>query len=383
MASIELQAVNKHYGNDVAVIRNVDLHLKQGEFCVFVGPSGCGKSTLLRMLAGLEDISSGELRIDGQRMNDTPPAKRGVSMVFQSYALFPHITVYDNLAFGMTLAKMDKALIRKKVTEAAKVLQLDHLLDRKPKALSGGQRQRVAIGRAIVREPGVFLFDEPLSNLDAALRVQTRFEIAKIHRDFGRAATVYVTHDQVEAMTLADRILLLNAGPAVLTEGSVAQCGSPLELYHRPRNMFVAGFIGSPKMNFLSGELVSGTPEQAQIRLKTGELMEAMVDASALQPGQPVTVGIRPEHAQLGTATQSVVREVQWQERLGESTYLFLNNGVANEPMVVKAPGQARAEAGQRVAVSLPAASLHVFDASGHALERRIPIADTLIPHAA
>jgi multiple sugar transport system ATP-binding protein len=383
MASIELQAVNKNYGNDVAVIRNVDLHVKQGEFCVFVGPSGCGKSTLLRMLAGLEDISSGDLLIDGKRMNDTPPAKRGVAMVFQSYALFPHITVFENLAFGMTLNKVPKDLIRKKVLAAAQVLQLEHLLDRKPKALSGGQRQRVAIGRAIVREPGVFLFDEPLSNLDASLRVQTRFEIAKIHRDFGRAATIYVTHDQVEAMTLADRILLLNAGPAVLTEGSVAQCGSPLELYHRPRNMFVAGFIGSPKMNFLSGELVSGTPEQAQIRLKNGELLEAMVDASALQPGQPVTVGIRPEHAQLGTATQSVVREVQWQERLGESTYLFLNNGVANEPMVVKAPGQARAEAGQRVAVSLPAASLHVFDASGHALERRIPIADTLIPHAA
>jgi multiple sugar transport system ATP-binding protein len=383
MASIELQAVHKNYGNDVAVIRNVDLHVQQGEFCVFVGPSGCGKSTLLRMLAGLEDISSGSLLIDGQRMNDTPPAQRGVAMVFQSYALFPHLTVYDNLAFGMTLARMDKQLIRTKVTEAAKVLQLDHLLERKPKALSGGQRQRVAIGRAIVREPGVFLFDEPLSNLDAALRVQTRFEIAKIHRDFGRAATVYVTHDQVEAMTLADRILLLNAGPAVLTEGSVAQCGSPLELYHRPRNMFVAGFIGSPKMNFLPGELVSGTAGQAQVRLKTGELLEALVDASALQPGQPVTIGIRPEHTQLGTATQHVVREVQWQERLGESTYLFLDNGSINSPVVVKAPGQAHADAGQRVAVALPAAALHVFDGTGRALERRIPIADMQIPHAA
>jgi multiple sugar transport system ATP-binding protein len=383
MASIELQAVNKNYLNDVAVIRNVDLHVKQGEFCVFVGPSGCGKSTLLRMLAGLEDITSGSLLIDSQRMNDTPPAKRGVAMVFQSYALFPHLTVYENLAFGMTLARMDKNLVRTKVTEAAKVLQLDHLLDRKPKALSGGQRQRVAIGRAIVREPGVFLFDEPLSNLDAALRVQTRFEIAKIHRDFGRAATVYVTHDQVEAMTLADRILLLNAGPAVLTEGSVAQCGSPLELYHRPRNMFVAGFIGSPKMNFLPGELVSGSVTLATVRLQTGETVDAMVDASALQPGQPVTVGIRPEHAQLGTATQHVVRQVQWQERLGESTYLFLSNGTAKESMVVKAPGQSRADAGQRVAVALPAVALHVFDGTGRALERRIPIADMQIPHAA
>src|SRR5258706_15333417 len=204
MAAIELRSVSKTYGNVIDVIRDVDLHVAQGEFCVFVGPSGCGKSTLLRMIAGLEDISAGELRIGGQRMNDMPPARRGVAMVFQSYALFPHISVFDNLAFGMRLAKVDKATIQRKVSEAARVLQLEHLLDRKPKALSGGQRQRVAIGRAIVREPGVFLFDEPLSNLDAALRVQTRFEIAKIHRDFGRASTVYVTHDQVEAMTLAD-----------------------------------------------------------------------------------------------------------------------------------------------------------------------------------
>jgi multiple sugar transport system ATP-binding protein len=282
----------------------------------------------------------------------------------------------------MQLAKMDKALIREKVHAVAKVLQLEALLDRKPKALSGGQRQRVAIGRAIVREPGVFLFDEPLSNLDASLRVQTRFEIAKIHRDFGRAATVYVTHDQVEAMTLADRILLLNAGPAVLSEGSVAQCGSPLELYHRPRNLFVAGFIGSPKMNLLAGTLVEGQAGLARVRLSGGEELEALVDASRLIPGEAVTLGIRPEHTQLGTATQSIVREVQWQERLGESTFLFLSNSVANEPMVVKAPGQAHADPGQRVAVSLPAAALHLFDDKGLALERRIPIADLRVPHA-
>lgn len=382
MASIELRAVNKNYMDDIAVIRNVDLHVKQGEFCVFVGPSGCGKSTLLRMLAGLEDITSGDLLIDGQRMNDTQPAKRGVAMVFQSYALFPHISVFDNLAFGMKLARMDKHLIRDKVHAVAKVLQLEQLLDRKPKALSGGQRQRVAIGRAIVREPGVFLFDEPLSNLDASLRVQTRFEIAKIHRDFGRAATIYVTHDQVEAMTLADRILLLNSGPAVLSEGSVAQCGSPLELYHRPRNLFVAGFIGSPKMNFLAGTLLDGHTERARVQLAGGEVLEALVDASALQPGQPVTLGIRPEHTLLGTATQSIVREMQWQERLGESTYLFMGSGMANEPLVVKAPGHAHAHAGQRVAISLPASDLHLFDAQGLALERRIPIADMPVPHA-
>jgi multiple sugar transport system ATP-binding protein len=384
MASIELQSVSKAYGKHVQVIRDVDLHIKQGEFCVFVGPSGCGKSTLLRMIAGLEDISGGNLLIGGQRMNDAPASKRGVAMVFQSYALFPHLTVYENLAFGMTLAKVDKAVIKQKVTQAAKVLQLDHLLERKPKALSGGQRQRVAIGRAIVREPGVFLFDEPLSNLDAALRVQTRFEIAKIHRDFGKASTVYVTHDQVEAMTLADRILLLNTGEAVLREGSVAQCGTPLALYHAPRNLFVAGFIGSPKMNFLAGTLLEGGADKARVRLGTGgEEVEVLVDASALKPGQAVTVGLRPEHAELGTATQHMVRQVQWQERLGESTYLYLDSGVANEPMVVKAPGFAHAQTGQRLAVAVPAGAMHLFDEHGHALQRRVPPADLQLPRAA
>jgi multiple sugar transport system ATP-binding protein len=231
MANISLKSVCKAYGEHAPVIRNVDLDIAQGEFCVFVGPSGCGKSTLLRTIAGLEDITSGDLMIGGQRMNDVAPAQRGVAMVFQSYALFPHMTVYENMAFGLKLAKTPKAEIDQKVRAASDILQLGPYLSRLPKALSGGQRQRVAIGRAIVREPGVFLFDEPLSNLDAALRVQTRFEIAKIHRDFGRASTVYVTHDQVEAMTLADRILLLNSGPTVAKEGSVAQCGSPLELY--------------------------------------------------------------------------------------------------------------------------------------------------------
>jgi multiple sugar transport system ATP-binding protein len=383
MANIELQRVSKTFDEHTNVIRDVDLHIAQGEFCVFVGPSGCGKSTLLRMIAGLEDISDGNLLINGARMNDTPPARRGVAMVFQSYALFPHLTVYENMAFGMTLAKVDKASIREKVTSAARVLQVEHLLDRKPKQLSGGQRQRVAIGRAIVREPGVFLFDEPLSNLDAALRVQTRFEIARIHRDFGRASTVYVTHDQVEAMTLADRILLLNSGESVARDGSVAQCGSPLELYHRPRNLFVAGFIGSPKMNLLAGTLVEGHSSHARVRLATGELIDVLVDASVLKPGQPVTVGLRPEHAELGTATQHVIREVQWQERLGESTYLYLASGPANEPVIAKAPGHVHAVAGQRIALSLPAAALHLFDSEGRALARRVPTADMQVPIAA
>ncbi|HYS13593.1 MAG TPA: ATP-binding cassette domain-containing protein, partial [Burkholderiaceae bacterium] len=238
MANVEMKQVKKAFG-DVQIIRGVDLHIESGEFVVFVGPSGCGKSTLLRMIAGLEDITSGDLMIDGVRANGLAPAKRRVGMVFQSYALYPHMSVYENMAFGLTLAKEDKDEIKTRVMRAAEILQLDQLLERKPKELSGGQRQRVAIGRAIVRKPKVFLFDEPLSNLDASLRVQMRIEIAKLHSSM-QATMVYVTHDQVEAMTLADKIVVLN-------KGNVEQVGAPLELYHHPRNVFVAGFIGSPK----------------------------------------------------------------------------------------------------------------------------------------
>ncbi len=383
MSGITLKGVSKTYGAAVQVIRDVDLEIAQGEFCVFVGPSGCGKSTLLRMIAGLEEISGGELKIGDRVMNDVPSAQRGVAMVFQSYALFPHMTVRENMSFGLSLAKVPKAEIAEKVGAAAKILQLDQLLDRHPKALSGGQRQRVAIGRAIVREPGVFLFDEPLSNLDAALRVQTRFEIAKIHRDFGRASTVYVTHDQVEAMTLADRILLLNAGDAVKREGSVAQCGAPLELYHRPRNLFVAGFIGSPKMNFIPARLVSARPGVARVQVHSGESFDAAVDATALPPGAPLTIGIRPEDADIGTATQSLVREVQWQERLGETTYLYLRSHDETDPLVVKAPGNLHASPGQSVAVALPANMIHVFDERGHALARCVEDIDLPVPQAA
>jgi len=382
MADLTLRSIQKSYG-DVPVIRNVDLHIADGEFCVFVGPSGCGKSTLLRMVAGLEDITAGDLLIGQRRVNDVPPAQRGVAMVFQSYALFPHLTVRENMGFGLSLAGLPAQQIAGKVNEAARALQLEALLDRKPKQLSGGQRQRVAIGRAIVREPGVFLFDEPLSNLDAALRVQTRFEIARLHRDHGRASMVYVTHDQVEAMTLADRILLLNAGEAVQREGSVAQYGTPLALYHHPRSMFVAGFIGSPKMNFLPGTLLSGGPDGALVRLPTGETLSAQVDASGLQPGQPVTLGLRPEDAELGTAVQHLVREVRWQERLGETTYLYLDSGQPDASWIVKAPGRAHAQAGQRLAIGLPPASLHLFDEQGLALPRCVPAADLLLPEAA
>jgi multiple sugar transport system ATP-binding protein len=376
MARIELNHVFKAYGDHAPVIRDVSLDIGENEFCVFVGPSGCGKSTLLRMVAGLETINSGELRIGGQKMNDVAPAQRGVAMVFQSYALFPHMTVFENMAFGLRLSKTPQDQIDRRVNEAARILQLEPLLDRLPKALSGGQRQRVAIGRAIVREPGVFLFDEPLSNLDAALRVQTRFEIAKIHRDFGKASTVYVTHDQVEAMTLADRIVLLNAGEAVARDGSVAQFGAPLELYHRPVNKFVAGFIGSPKMNFVEGQLIAATPDTAHVSLSSGESLQVRVNATRLPIGSPVSIGVRPEDAEVGTASQHVIRAVQWQERLGESTYLYLDSGIAGAPWVVKAPGNSFAKAGERVAMSLPPQHLHLFDADGRALERTVTSED-------
>lgn len=372
MARIELRQVFKSYGNHAPVIRDVNLDIGSNEFCVFVGPSGCGKSTLLRMIAGLESINSGDCFIGGQRMNNVAPAQRGVAMVFQSYALFPHMTVFENMAFGLRLAKTPQDQINRRVGDAARILQLTNLLDRLPKALSGGQRQRVAIGRAIVREPGVFLFDEPLSNLDAALRVQTRFEIAKIHRDFGKASTVYVTHDQVEAMTLADRIVLLNAGEAVARDGSVAQCGTPLELYHRPCNQFVAGFIGSPKMNFLPGKLLSSSAECAQVELPKGITLEVRVDAQSLPQGSPVTIGLRPEDACIGTLTQFMYRTVQWQERLGEATYLYLDSGTAGSPWVVKAPGNSFARTGESVAVSLPADHMHLFDGNGRAMPRTI-----------
>ena len=386
MARIDMHQVFKAYGELPPVIRDVNLAIGDNEFCVFVGPSGCGKSTLLRMVAGLESINSGELRIGGARMNETPPAQRGVAMVFQSYALFPHMTVFENMAFGLRLAKTDPAQIDQRVREAARILQLASYLERLPKALSGGQRQRVAIGRAIVRQPGVFLFDEPLSNLDAALRVQTRFEIAKLHRDHGTASTVYVTHDQVEAMTLADRIVLLNSGEAVAREGSVAQFGPPLELYHRPVNRFVAGFIGSPKMNFLEGSLVAATESLARVRLHSGEELDVAVDARALTEGSAVSVGARPEDIEVSVATQHIVRAVQWQERLGESTYLYVDSGMLGAPWVVKAPGQAFARAGELAPVALPAKHLHLFGPDGRACKRTVTEQDlhlATVPQAA
>ena len=371
MASITLSAVQKSYGNGAAVIRNVDLDIGEHEFCVFLGPSGCGKSTLLRMIAGLEDLSGGELRIAGELMNDVPPAERGVAMVFQSYALFPHMSVYDNIGFGLKLAKTPKDELDRRVREAARVLQLDELLERKPKQLSGGQRQRVAIGRAIVRRPGVFLFDEPLSNLDATLRGQTRIEIARLHKQFVDASVVYVTHDQVEAMTLADKIVLLRAGPDVQRLGSIAQVGSPLELYHRPNSRFVAGFIGSPQMNFLPAKVVAGGGAADSVRVTldhTGETITIAADGRALQAGQNVCVGVRPEHLLLAPQENNrIVRRVMLVERLGEQTYLHFEQA-GGDPLLAKAPGNVATEAGAELTLGMLARHCHLFTDDGNAV---------------
>jgi len=369
MATIRLTDVEKAYGDHAPVIRRVNLEVAQHEFCVFLGPSGCGKSTLLRMIAGLEDLSAGELRIGGRLMNDVPAAGRGVAMVFQSYALFPHMTVFDNMAFGLKLAKQPKSVIDSKVREAARILQLDSLLDRYPKALSGGQRQRVAIGRAIVREPGVFLFDEPLSNLDAALRGQTRVEIARLHQRFADASVVYVTHDQVEAMTLADRIVLLHAGADAERFGSIAQSGAPLELYHHPNSRFVAGFIGSPRMNFIDGVVDSIEPGKVSVTLaRQDEQLTAYVDGRRLQRGQPVTLGVRPEHLRLDGDDQFIECATVLSERLGEHSYIHADH--AGGSLVAKAPGDTPIGSGERIRVHVPPQACHLFDAQGVALRR-------------
>ncbi|MBB5401992.1 ABC transporter ATP-binding protein [Paraburkholderia youngii] len=369
MATIRLSDVQKAYGDHPPVIRRVNLEIAQHEFCVFLGPSGCGKSTLLRMIAGLEDLSEGELHIGGRLVNDVPAAERGVAMVFQSYALFPHMTVFDNMAFGLKLAKQPKDVIERKVREAARILQLDSLLDRHPKALSGGQRQRVAIGRAIVREPGVFLFDEPLSNLDAALRGQTRVEIARLHQRFTNASVVYVTHDQIEAMTLADRIVLLHAGADAERFGSIAQSGAPLELYHQPKSRFVAGFIGSPRMNFIDAAVESIEPGRVTVALAAGaQKLVADVDGERLQRGQPVTLGVRPEHLRLDGDEQFIQCATVVSERLGEHSYIHADH--AGGTLIAKAPGDTPLVAGERIRVHVPPAACHLFDEQGLALRR-------------
>ncbi len=377
MSKIEFRDVCKRYSPQVPLtINNANLTIEHGEFCVFVGPSGCGKSTLLRMVAGLEDISSGDLLIGGERVNDLPPARRGVAMVFQSYALYPHMTVRENMAFGLKVFGANTAEIDEKVREAAEMLQLTPLLDRLPKALSGGQRQRVAIGRAIVKHPRVFLFDEPLSNLDAALRVQTRLEIARLHHRIGTASMIYVTHDQVEAMTLADKIVLLRAGPDVQTKGSIAQVGTPMDLYHRPQSLFVAEFIGSPKMNILPGALVSGTDNAAEVKV-AGQTFRAAVDASRLKAGEAISLGLRPEHMRLAgsaDAPNSLPAKVSHIEKLGEASLLYLDLGEGIPAITLKVEGTTHALIGDAVRVQVAAEDLHVFDRAGDALTRTVSL---------
>ena len=361
MADVQLTDVQKAYG-DVQVLRDIQLQVRDGEFMVFVGPSGCGKSTLLRMIAGLEDITGGTLTIGGRVVNDVPPAERGISMVFQSYALYPHMNLYDNMAFGLKLAKVPKPEIDSAVQQAAKILHIDHLLDRKPKALSGGQRQRVAIGRAIVRQPEVFLFDEPLSNLDAALRVKMRYEFAKLHETL-KTTMIYVTHDQVEAMTLADRIVVLSAG-------RIEQVGTPLQLYEQPDNLFVAGFIGSPRMNFLAATVLRADGQGAEVKLANGETMLCAVDASRARPGDKVTLGARPEHFTPAETANRLNTRVSFVEALGSSTQAYCEYPGLDEALTCQLDGRSPVRMNDALALGIPPQWCYLFDADGRAFRR-------------
>ncbi len=357
MADLTLSNVKKSYGK-VDIIKGVDLSIKHGEFVVFVGPSGCGKSTLLRMIAGLEDITSGDISIGGKVVNDLQPKDRSIAMVFQSYALFPHMTVRENVAFGLKIAKVPASQMAAQVAEAARMLKLEPLLDRKPSELSGGQRQRVAIGRAIVRRPDVFLFDEPLSNLDAALRVSTRAEIAKLHRELD-ATMVYVTHDQVEAMTLADRI-------AVLEGGLLRQFGTPMELYHAPQNQFVAGFIGSPKMNFLDAEVKTIGKSSVTVQGPGFVAIEVAVSGDGLQKGDAVTLGVRPEHVATAKTKGRVKGKLALVEMLGHQTY-FEAEIEGNKAVTALVDGTEEFSVGDSVNLSFEASDCHLFKKDGTA----------------
>lgn len=350
MSGVTLQKVVKRFG-EAQVIHGVDLTIEDGEFCVFVGPSGCGKSTLLRMVAGLEETSGGAIRIGSRDVTNADPSERGVAMVFQTYALYPHMTVAENMGFGLKMTGHPKAQIDAKVKEAARILKLDELLSRKPKALSGGQRQRVAIGRAIVRGPEVFLFDEPLSNLDAELRVEMRVEIARLHREIG-ATMIYVTHDQVEAMTLADKIV-------VLRKGRVEQVGKPLELYHDPDNRFVAGFIGSPAMNFLAGRV--DTAGQVSV-----PGLSASLQTQIALPGTGATVetGLRPQHLRI---TDGNTHRVEMTEALGGVSFIHVT-APSGEKLVIEAKGDVIPSMGAQVGVAFDAENALFFDESGKRL---------------
>ena len=361
MACVELKEIRKSFGEH-EIIKGVNICIEHGEFIVFVGPSGCGKSTLLRLIAGLDDITSGTMEIGGRVVNDLAPKDRSIAMVFQSYALFPHLTVYENVAFGLSLSGAPKGEIDQKVRNAARILKMEALLERKPSQLSGGQRQRVAIGRAIVRNPEVFLFDEPLSNLDAALRVNTRAEIAKLHRDLG-ATMIYVTHDQVEAMTLADKIVVLDAG-------NVRQYGTPLELYHLPQNKFVAGFIGSPKMNFLS--VTAAGVSADGITVSSPDVGERLIPVApeGIKAGDRLTLGIRPENINAEDHGDMAIRgRIDLVERLGHDTFVEIATATG-DLVTALVDGTTLVEIGELFALSFDSADCHLFDADGNAFTR-------------
>jgi lactose/L-arabinose transport system ATP-binding protein len=360
MAELSLKSVVKRFGV-FEIIHGVDLEIEDGEFVVFVGPSGCGKSTLLRMIAGLEDISAGEIRIAGKVVNDVEPADRGIAMVFQSYALYPHMTVEQNLSFGLRMNGNPKADTDRRVKKAAEILRIQQLMERRPKQLSGGQRQRVAIGRAIVREPQVFLFDEPLSNLDAELRVQMRVEIARLHKELG-VTMIYVTHDQTEAMTLADKIV-------VLRDGNVEQIGRPLDLYDDPANTFVAGFVGSPKMNFLAGRVIASNAGSATVELvnQGGARLTVPLKEPPAE-GSEVTVGVRPEHfVDGGKGDCDLTLAVDVAEHLGSTSYVYAGTG-SREPLIVEREESRHAGDESRLGVGIPARRALLFTNGGKRL---------------
>jgi ABC-type sugar transport system ATPase subunit len=361
MAALALDKVAKSFGA-TAVIHDVDLAVADGEFTVFVGPSGCGKSTLLRLICGLEDATSGEIRIDGARVNEVPAADRGLAMVFQSYALYPHMSVRQNMAFGLENVRTPKTEIEARVRQAATMLRLDGLLERRPTELSGGQRQRVAIGRAIVREPKMFLFDEPLSNLDAELRVSMRSELVALHRRLG-TTMIYVTHDQVEAMTMADRIVVLRAG-------RVEQAGAPLELYNAPANRFVAGFIGSPQMNFIPVTLAGRDGAAARVALPGGRELVVAVDTGTIAQGAGLTLGVRPEHLVPSDDGGAIVLSIDEVEQLGGSSQLHGRLADGTTRAIVAVAGQTAAQRGEPVPLALVPGHAHLFDDAGAALPR-------------
>ena len=374
MAEVELIGVEKRFG-DTVVVQPTDLKIGDGEFVVLVGPSGSGKSTLLRLIAGLEEVTAGRIAIGGSDVTDRGPSDRGIAMVFQSYALYPHLTVYENMAFALRLAKFDKAQVDRQVRAAAEILNITPLLDRKPRALSGGQRQRVAIGRAIVRKPEVFLFDEPLSNLDAALRVSMRYEFAKLHEQLG-TTMIYVTHDQVEAMTLADRIV-------VLSQGRIEQVGSPLELYEKPDNIFVAGFIGSPKINLLPVEILEAGASGATLRLPDGETFRAAVDASAARAGDHATLGLRPEQLQLDSRGDGFEVTVRFVEELGVLTFAYFEMAGVEGTLTVQLPGSTHLSAGRKIRLWAAAEAAYLFDAEGRAFPRILLVPERVTEAAA